>query len=251
MSTPVIVALDFPSKAEALALVQELGDVASFYKVGLQLLTEEGPQIVRDLVAQGKLVFLDLKLHEIPNSVAGAVRAAGKLGASMVTVHASGGSAVLRAAVSAAASFPELKVLALTVITSLSDEDLAEVGLARSVRQQVELLADLAARCGCHGVVASAIEAAYLSARLPQGMLIVTPGIQLAGASSNDQARVATPCVARKSGATHIVVGRSITQSNNPQAAFKAALAGMQVSSAASHFPNTPVHLRSLNGGIS
>jgi orotidine-5'-phosphate decarboxylase len=233
MPTTVIVALDFPTKAKAMALVRELGEEASSYKVGLQLLTEEGPQFVRELVAQGKLVFLDLKLHEIPNSVAGAVRAAGKLGVSMVTVHASGGSAVLRAAVSAAAAFPELKVLALTVITSLSDEDLPEVGLAPSVRQQVELLADLAARSGCHGVVASAIEAAYLSPRLPQGMLIVTPGIQLAGAVSNDQARVATPSIAQKSGATHIVVGRSITQSNNPRAAFKAALTGMQAPSAA------------------
>lgn len=229
MPTPVIVALDFPSKAAAFTLVRELGEEATSYKVGLQLLTEEGPQIVRELVAQGKYVFLDLKLHEIPNSVAGAVRAAGKLGASMVTVHASGGSAVLRAAVAAAASFPALKVLALTVITSLSDEDLPEIGLLPSVRQQVELLADLAARCGCHGVVASANEAAYLSARLPRGMFIVTPGIQLADSTSNDQARVATPAVARKLGATHIVVGRSITQSNNPQAALRAALSGMQV----------------------
>ncbi len=227
MPTPVIVALDFPTKAQALALVQELGEEATSYKVGLQLLTEEGPQIVRELVAQGKYVFLDLKLHEIPNSVAGAVRAAGKLGASMVTVHASGGSAVLRAAVAAAAAFPELKVLALTVITSLQDEDLPEVGLAPSVRQQVERLADLAARCGCHGVVASAHEAAYLRARLAQGTCIVTPGIQLAGASSADQARVATPAFARESGATHIVVGRSITQSDNPRAALQAALAGM------------------------
>jgi orotidine-5'-phosphate decarboxylase len=228
MHSPVIIALDFPSRAEALALVRELGEEASSYKIGLQLLTEEGPQIVRELVAQGKFVFLDLKLHEIPNSVAAAVRAAGKLGASMVTVHASGGSAVLRAAVSAAAEFPALKVLALTVITSLSDDDLPEIGLAPSVRQQVELLADLAARCGCHGVVASPIEASYLSTRLPQGMLIVTPGIQLAGAASNDHARVATPSVARESGATHIVVGCSITQSSDPQAALREALAGMQ-----------------------
>lgn len=228
MSTPVIIALDFPTKAEAMALVRALGEEATFYKVGLQLLTEEGPEVIRELVAQGKRVFLDLKLHEIPNSVAGAIRAAGKLGTSMVTVHASGGSAVLRAAVAAAAPFPELKVLALTVITSLADSDLPEIGLAPSVQEQVERLAQLAARCGCHGVVASANEAAYLSACLPKGMLIVTPGIQLDGASSNDQARVATPALARKFGATHIVVGRSITQSSNPQAAFRAALTGMQ-----------------------
>jgi orotidine-5'-phosphate decarboxylase len=232
MPAPVIVALDFPTRTEAVALVHSLGAEASFYKVGLQLLTEEGPGVVRELVSLGKHVFLDLKLHEIPNSVAGAVRAAGKLGASMVTVHASGGSAVLRAAVAAAAPFLNLKVLALTVITSLADNDLPEIGLAPSVQEQVERLAKLAAACGCHGVVASANEAAYLVSQLPQDMLIVTPGIQLVGAAANDQARIATPQLARKSGATHIVVGRSITQAANPQAAFRAAIAGMVGASA-------------------
>jgi orotidine-5'-phosphate decarboxylase len=170
----------------------------------------------------GKQVFLDLKVHEIPNSVEGAVAAAGKLGASMVTVHASGGSAVLRAAVRAAVPFPGLKVLALTVITSLSDRDLPEIGLPASVREQVERLAHLAARCGCHGVVASALEAEYLSWALPTGMLIVTPGIQLLGLT-NDQVRVATPETARKNGATHIVVGRAVTQADSPTLAFKLA----------------------------
>lgn len=228
MSSPVIVALDFPSRSEAMALVQVLGPEALFYKVGLQLLTEEGPSIVRELLALEKSVFLDLKLHEIPNSVAAAVRAAGKLGVSMVTVHASGGSSVLRAAVAAAAPFPRLKILALTVITSLTDSDLPEIGLAPSVQEQVERLANLAARCGCQGVVASAREAAYLASQLPQGMLIVTPGIALAGTEGNDQARVATPGLARKAGATHIVVGRSITEAANPKAAFQAALAGVR-----------------------
>ena len=134
---PVIVALDFAGSAEALALVDALGDACTSYKVGLQLLTEAGPDVVRALVARGKAVFLDLKLHEIPHSVAGAVRAAGKLGAGMVTVHASAGSAVLRAAVAAAAEHPRLQVLALTVITSLTDRDLPEIGLAPSVQQQV------------------------------------------------------------------------------------------------------------------
>jgi orotidine-5'-phosphate decarboxylase len=227
--SPVIVALDFPGRAEAMALVATLGAEATSYKVGLQLLTEEGPEVVRELVVQGKQVFLDLKLYEIPNSVAGAVRAAGKLGASMVTVHASGGGAVLRAAVAAAAPYPQLKVLALTVITSLSDQDLPEIGLRPSVREQVERLAALASRCGCHGVVASANEAAYLKAQLPSAMLLVTPGIQLEGTASNDQARVATPALARSLGATHIVVGRAIAQASDPRAAFRAALAGMQV----------------------
>ena len=233
MSTSVIVALDFPSKANAMALVQLLGEEAIFYKVGLQLLTEEGPNVVRELVAQGKSVFLDLKLHEIPNSVAGAVTAAGKLGASMVTVHASAGSAVLRAAVDAAGPFPNLKVLALTVITSLTDGDLPEVGLAPSVQEQVGRLASLAVHCSCHGVVASVAEVGYLVNRLPPGMLIVAPGIHLEGAAYSDQARIATPEMARAQGATHIVIGRSVTRATNPQAAYRAALAGMRVASVA------------------
>lgn len=227
MFAPVIVALDFPGRTEAMALVDKLGLACSSYKVGLQLLTEEGPEVVRELVSHGKNVFLDLKLHEIPNSVASAVRAAGKLGVGMVTVHASAGSAVLRAAVAAAAEFPNLKVLALTVITSLTDKELPEIGLAPSVRQQVERLATLAAHCGCHGIVASAHEATYLTTLLPPGTLIVTPGIQLAGASANDQARVATPEFARQAGATHVVIGRSITQAASPHAAFVSASASM------------------------
>lgn len=209
-------------------LVRQLGAESRFYKVGLQLLAEEGPSIVRELVAMGKEVFLDLKLHEIPNSIIGGVSAAGKLGASMVTVHASGGSAVLKAAVAAAAPYPRLKVLALTVITSLSDSDLPEVGLPPSVEQQVDLLSQLAANCGCHGVVASAQEAARLSRRLPADMLIVTPGIQLRGAAGNDQMRVATAAFARKNGATHVVIGRSITAASNPREAFAQAWAGFQ-----------------------
>ena len=130
----VVVALDFESGHAAMSLVGQLGQAASFYKVGLQLLTAEGPSVVRQLVASGKSVFLDLKLFEIPTSVAGAVRAAGQLGVSIVTVHASGGSAVLRAAVEAARPFPQLKVLALTVITSMQAQDLQEVGVGVNSR---------------------------------------------------------------------------------------------------------------------
>jgi orotidine-5'-phosphate decarboxylase len=215
-----------------MTLVDKLGPACSSYKVGLQLLAEAGPEAVRELVGRGKNVFLDLKLHEIPGSVASAVRATGKLGVGMVTVHASAGSAVLRAAVAATAEYPSLKVLALTVITSLTDTDLAEIGLAPSVRQQVERLAKLAAHCGCHGIVASAHEAGYLTTLLPVGTLIVTPGIQLAGASANDQARVATPEIARRAGVTHVVIGRSITQAANPHAAFVSASASMTAASA-------------------
>jgi orotidine-5'-phosphate decarboxylase len=220
VSDRVIVALDFGCEAEAKALVEQLGATASSYKVGLQLLTAEGPAIVRWLVGQGKKVFLDLKLHEIPNSVASAVTVAGSLGASMVTVHASGGSAVLCAAVKAAQPFPRLQVLALTVITSMGEQDLAEIGVHGLVLEQVERLAALAVAAGCHGVVASAREAARLRQVLPAKMLIVTPGTQLVGEAKSDQTRNATPSQAIQAGATHLVIGRSIARAASSVAAF-------------------------------
>jgi orotidine-5'-phosphate decarboxylase len=218
----VIVALDFESADQAATLVDQLGASATFYKVGLQLLTAEGPAVVRQLVAAGKQVFLDLKLLEIPNSVAGAVAAAGELGVSMVTVHASGGLAVLRAAVEAARPYPRLQVLALTVITSMRDQDLQEVGVGATVQEQVVRLARLAVEAGCHGVVASPQEAQLLRAVLPRESLIVTPGTQLPGEAKNDQARTATPAEAIRAGATHLVIGRSITRSPNPAASLAA-----------------------------
>jgi orotidine-5'-phosphate decarboxylase len=218
----VIIALDFENALQAEQLVEKLGSSAQFYKVGLQLLTAEGPSVVRQLVAAGKQVFLDLKLFEIPNSVAGAIAAAGRLGVSMVTVHASGGSAVLRAAVEAARPFPELKILALTVITSMRDQDLQEVGVNATVSEQVIRLARLAIEAGCHGVVASPQEAQLLRGVLPQSALIITPGTQLAGGSKNDQARTGTPFEAIRSGSTHIVVGRAVSSALSPVAAFEA-----------------------------
>jgi len=234
MSDALIVALDFDSKQEALVLVTALGDDASHYKIGLQMLTVAGPDFVRELIAQGKHVFLDLKLHEIPNSVAGAVAAAGTVGASMVTVHACAGSAVLRAAVRAALPFPKLGILALTVITSLSDADLPEIGLSQtSVQEQVLRLARLAAAAGCHGVVASAQEARLLKEQaLPADMLIVTPGVQLPGMGANDQARVATPELAAAAGATHIVLGRAVARAPVPRLAFAEALAAFKLGQA-------------------
>jgi orotidine-5'-phosphate decarboxylase len=228
----VIVALDFENAAQARELVEQLGTQAQVFKVGLQLLTAGGPSFVRELVVAGKQVFLDLKLLEIPNSVAGAVAAAGALGVCMVTVHASGGSAVLRAAVEAARAFPQLRILAVTVITSMQDQDLQEVGISAPVEEHVTRLALLAAQAGCHGIVASPQEAHVLRERLPSGMLIVTPGTQLPGDAKNDQARTATPAEAIRRGSTHVVMGRSIARSRNPRAAFVAACA--QVESAAS-----------------
>ena len=143
-------------------LFRSIGDSARIYKVGKQLFTAEGPRVVRDLVESGRQVFLDLKYHDIPNTVAGAVREAGKLGVSLLTVHASGGSKMLRAAVDAARDYPKLKILAVTVLTSMDAADLAEVGVARGVSGQVIHLAGLALKAGCAGVVASAQEAARL-----------------------------------------------------------------------------------------
>jgi orotidine-5'-phosphate decarboxylase len=221
-SSRVIVALDFEDASQASTLVEQLGPAATFYKVGLQLLTAAGPSVVRELVAAGKQVFLDLKLLEIPNSVAGAVAAAGQLGVSMVTVHASGGLAVLRAAVEAARPYPQLRVLALTVITSMRDQDLNEVGVSATVLEQVVRLARLAVEAGCHGVVASPQEAQLLCAELPRDSLIVTPGTQLPGDAKNDQARTATPAEAIRAGATHLVIGRSISRAPNPAVSFAA-----------------------------
>jgi len=226
--SPIIVALDVESLAQADAMVARIGAEADHYKVGLQLLTEAGPESVRRLVSVGKSVFLDLKLHEIPSSVAGGVKAAGKLGASMVTVHASAGGAALRAAVEAAKPYPSLKILALTVITSLSDSDLPEIGLPPSVQTQVERLARLAASCGCHGVVASVWEASYLRSLLPKGFLVVTPGIQMNASGSKDQARTASPAAAFEAGATHIVVGRGITAAADPAKAYQSAVSGFR-----------------------
>jgi orotidine-5'-phosphate decarboxylase len=216
----IFVSLDFDSAQEALALVDTLGAAADHYKIGIQTLTAAGPQLPRALLEQGKHVFLDLKLHEIPNSVAGAVRVAGKLGAGMVTVHASAGSSVLRAAVEAARPFPDLRVLALTVITSLSDGELPEIGLPPSVGSQVARLASLAWSTGCHGVVASVHEAALLRAHMPAHALVVCPGIQLPESGKTDQTRIATPSAAARAGATHIVVGRAVASASNPREVF-------------------------------
>jgi orotidine-5'-phosphate decarboxylase len=215
---PIIVALDFDSIDKARQLIDQLGAEASFYKIGLQLLTAEGPSIVKLLIAEGKEVFLDLKLLEIPNSVTGAVSAAGELGVSMVTVHASGGINVLRAAVEAARPFPNLKIIAVTVITNMEEQHLAEIDISGTVGDHVLRLAKLAAVAGCHGVVASAQEAEILRDFLPSSMLIVTPGIQLQGVIKNDQTRTATPSDALRSGSSHLVIGRAITKSQNPRA---------------------------------
>jgi orotidine-5'-phosphate decarboxylase len=219
----LIVALDVAHEDKARALVQSLGDSVRFYKVGKELFTAAGPGIVRDLVADGKKVFLDLKFHDIPNTVAGAVHAAASLGVSLLTVHASGGSRMLKAAAEAAAqSASRPTVLAVTVLTSLAAADLAEIGVPDEVEVQVLRLAGLALRAGCGGIVASAQEASRLRRSYGAAFTLVTPGIRPAGAAAADQARVVTPEDAIRAGATYLVVGRPISASDDPAAAARA-----------------------------
>jgi orotidine-5'-phosphate decarboxylase len=222
----LIIALDVSSAAAAQKIVAAVGDSAFTYKVGMQLYTAEGPQVVRDLVASGKRVFLDLKYHDIPNTVASAVAEAATLGVTMLTVHASGGSKMLRAAVEAArtAHIP-LTVLGVTVLTSLNDLDLERIGVHVRVEDEVVRLAALAVAEGCQGVVASPREAARLRGELGSDFVIVTPGVRPAGAEHGDQARVMTPAEAIAAGATHIVIGRPITAATNPEEQARAIVA--------------------------
>ncbi len=221
----LIVALDVSSAAAAQKIVAAVGDSASCYKVGMQLYTAEGPRVVRDLVASGRRVFLDLKYHDIPNTVAAAVCQAAGLGVSMLTIHASGGGKMMRAATEAASTRnAALMVLAVTVLTSLDDNDLDKIGVRGRVQDQVLRLAALALADGCHGVVASAREASALRNELEGDFAIVTPGVRPAGAEPDDQARVVTPAEAIAAGATHIVVGRPITGAADPAAEARAIL---------------------------
>jgi orotidine-5'-phosphate decarboxylase len=219
----LIVALDVSTAAAARKIVAAVGDSAHAYKVGMQLYTAEGPSIVRELVGSGRRVFLDLKYHDIPNTVGAAVREAARLGASMLTVHASGGGKMLRAAVEAAQK-PGLLVLGVTVLTSLDDVELGKIGLRGGALDQVLRLAALALSNGCKGVVASALEAAALREEFGHDFTIVTPGVRLAGSGPNDQARVVTPSEAISAGASHIVVGRPITEASDPAAEARAIL---------------------------
>jgi orotidine-5'-phosphate decarboxylase len=221
----LIVALDVSSAAAAQKIVAAVGDSASCYKVGMQLYTAEGPRVVRDLVASGRRVFLDLKYHDIPTTVAAAVREAAGLGVSMLTVHASGGGKMMRAATESARDLnAALTVLAVTVLTSLDDNDLDKLGVHGRVQDQVLRLGALAIANGCGGVVASAREASALRSELEGDFAIVTPGVRPPGAEPADQARVVTPAEAIAAGATHIVVGRPITGAADPASEARAIL---------------------------
>jgi orotidine-5'-phosphate decarboxylase len=220
----LIVALDVSSAAAAQKIVAAVGDSALTYKVGMQLYTAVGPQIVRDLVASGRNVFLDLKYHDIPNTVGSAVSEAAKLGVSMLTVHASGSNKMLRAAVDAAKARPGLMVLAVTVLTSMDENDIEKIGMRGTLQDSVNRLAALALANGCQGIVTSAREASGLRAELGDAFAIVTPGVRPAGSKVEDQVRVVTPAEAIAAGASHIVVGRPITAAADPAAAARAIL---------------------------
>ena len=228
----IITALDVESREPALALIRQLGQ-ARVFKVGLELFTAEGPNLLRDIRALGKEVFLDLKMHDIPNTVGEAVRIGVRHGAFMMTIHASGGLEMMsRAAETARAESgkqgtPKPLLLGVTILTSLKNDDLETIGMAADTAAQVRRLAGLARRAGLDGIVCSAREIEIVWAEIGPEMLIVTPGIRPAGADVQDQKRVMTPSEAVAKGADYLVIGRPITRAASPGAAFEAIVAGL------------------------
>jgi orotidine-5'-phosphate decarboxylase len=229
----LIVALDVPSAEATGELVKRLEGTCSWFKVGMELFTAAGPAVVEPLVAKGHSVFLDLKYHDIPNTVAGAVRSAARLGVRLMTIHATGGPAMLsaaRIALEGIANPPEL--LAVTVLTSMDAAQLKAAGVGREPAKQVELLAKLGLKAGIRGFVCSPEEVAKLRALTgPEGVLAV-PGIRPTGADAGDQKRMATPADAIRNGASYLVVGRPITQAKDPAKAAEAVLKEMAEASA-------------------
>jgi orotidine-5'-phosphate decarboxylase len=227
-----IVALDVATSEAALAMVRRLGDRCRFYKVGSELFTAVGPSIVSVVRDEGADVFLDLKFHDIPNTVAGAVRSAAGLGVRLLTVHVSGGSAMLAAAQRAAEeSGARIGILAVTVLTSLDGQGLAEAwgrGGELSVESEVLRLAGLAATAGLHGIVCSGAEVAGVRARFGDRLAPLVPGIRLAGGATHDQQRVMTPAAAQAAGARYLVLGRAVTSAADPAEAMSGVIAELR-----------------------
>ncbi len=219
-----IVALDAPNLTAARALVERLGAAADFYKVGLQLYTAEGPRVVEWLRGAGKRVFLDLKLHDIPNTVRAAAQSASALGVRLLTVHAVGGEAMLRAAVEGGGG--ATGILAVTVLTSMTQDELeaARGHAVSSVAAETLRLAGMAARAGAHGIVCAGTEVSAVRAVHGDALHTLVPGIRLGGTPTHDQARVVTPREAAAAGATYVVVGRTVTAADDPAAAMRAVL---------------------------
>ena len=224
----LIVALDYPDAASALVLAERLEGLCSWFKVGLELYLAEGNAIVHELRHRGFSVFLDLKLHDIPNTVAGAVRSAAAAGAELLTLHASGGPAMMQTAADAAASLdhpPQL--LAVTVLTSMDQAQLGAIGVQASPAEQVLRLAAVASAAGISGFVSSAEEVSTLRDRFPKATLVI-PGIRPAGSQAADQKRIATPAKALSAGADYLVIGRPVTQAKDPAAATQSILEEMR-----------------------
>ena len=221
----LIVALDVSTPQAALQLIDQLGAQCAWFKVGLELFVAAGPSVVTAIKNRGFSVFLDLKLHDIPNTVASAVRSASSLGADLLTVHASGGPAMLSAAVEAAAAMASPpRLLAVTVLTSMNQSQLDSIGCNRTPQEQVALLAKTGLGAGLKGFVCSPQEAAMLRGLTGPEAILVTPGIRPAGSEAGDQQRIATPAFALHAGASYLVVGRPITQAADPAAAAAAVM---------------------------
>lgn len=223
----LIIALDYAEAKQALAMVDLLDPASCRVKVGKELFTRCGPELVKQIAARGFEVFLDLKFHDIPNTVAGAVSAAADLGVWMVNVHASGGRAMMEAARNALGDRPA-KLIAVTVLTSFSAEDLHEVGVEGFPEQQVLRLAHMTQECGLDGVVCSAKEIELLRHNLNEEFLLVTPGIRPAGDSAGDQKRIETPAKALARGGSYLVIGRPVTQAPDPSAKVREILLEIQ-----------------------
>lgn len=224
----LIVALDLPDAARALELVGRLENTCAWFKVGLELFIAAGPSLIETLTARGHSVFLDLKLHDIPNTVASAVRSASKHGAKLLTLHAAGGPAMLTAAREAVAGVEDApELLAVTVLTSMDQAQLHALGVTRTPAEQVDLLARMGCQAGMNGFVCSPQEVAALRKLTgPEGVLVI-PGIRPAGAAVGDQKRIATPADALRRGASYLVVGRPISQAADPAEAAEAILREM------------------------
>ena len=217
ISSPVVVALDYPDQAQALAMADQLDPATVRVKVGKEIFTRSGPAVVEALHGKGFEVFLDLKFHDIPNTVAGAVAAAADMGVWMVNVHAGGGQRMMEAAANAIANHRTRPLLiAVTVLTSMDRTDLSQIGIVDEPKVQVRRLAELSKASGMDGVVCSAQEASLLKQACGQNFALVTPGIRPAGSDAGDQRRVLTPVQARDAGVDYMVIGRPITQSAEP-----------------------------------
>lgn len=230
----LIAALDFHTKEDALALVEKLGDNVVFYKVGMELFYSVGTPIVEELKKRNKKIFLDLKLHDIPNTVAQGLCSLLRQGADIMTIHGSGGYTMMKTAVDTVRAEAEKlgvkapKIIAITVLTSINEEDWAGLGQAMPIKEQVVRIAKLAKKAGLDGVVASPQEAKLIREACGKDFMIVTPGVRPAGSSLDDQSRVATPAKALQDGASHLVIGRPIRAAQDPALAAKNILEEME-----------------------